>query len=136
MDNVFSISPDGPIALDGELTLERAGNAPLRTTEPVYLCRCGQSDNKPFCDGSHSREGFVDPGAVTGDSPGQDSSESALQVTVRPNGPLLVKGSFAIRDGQGQVRWEGTKAALCRCGHSENKPFCDGAHRAADFEAE
>ncbi len=136
MDNVFTVSIDGPMALDGNLTLERTGTEPLHTTETVYLCRCGHSGTKPFCDGSHAREGFGDPGEVAGTSPGCDESETALHVTVRPNGPLLVKGNFAIKDASGSVRWEGTKTALCRCGHSENKPFCDGAHRAANFEAE
>lgn len=136
MNNIFSVSPDGPIALEGNLTLERAGAEPLRTAETVYLCRCGHSGDKPFCDGSHSRKEFKDAAQVAGNSPGREEAGDALQVSVRPNGPLLVKGSFAIRDGEGTVRWEGTKAALCRCGHSENKPFCDGAHRAANFEAE
>ena len=52
------------------------------------------------------------------------------------NGPLLVSGNLSIVSGSGRVAWKGTKAALCRCGNSKNKPFCDGAHTAAGFEAD
>lgn len=61
-----------------------------------------------------------------------------VTIQVRDNGPLLVEGSIAIQDGDGgsfAVNPDKPTVALCRCGHSENKPFCDGAHRAADFQA-
>ena len=53
-----------------------------------------------------------------------------------PRGPLLVTGRVVVRAGSGRIAWRGTKAALCRCGASQNKPFCDGAHAKAGFEAE
>ena len=54
------------------------------------------------------------------------------------NGPLRVSGSFAITDAQGNVfDLSGRETiSLCRCGASANKPFCDGAHRAAGFQSE
>lgn len=60
-----------------------------------------------------------------------------VQITPSPNGPYLVRGASKIElvDRQGN-QWpiEGDTVALCRCGHSEDKPFCDGAHRAVGFE--
>ena len=57
----------------------------------------------------------------------------ALKIEVASNGPYLVKTACTIvhHDGREEIR-EGT-VALCRCGHSANKPFCDGQHRKAGF---
>jgi uncharacterized Fe-S cluster protein YjdI len=49
------------------------------------------------------------------------------------NGPLLVSGGVRILDAEGTVLYEGEKAALCRCGGSGNKPFCDGTHEKLGF---
>lgn len=58
-------------------------------------------------------------------------------VNVRPvrNGPLYARGDLEIRDGEGNVLRRATRAALCRCGSSENKPFCDGTHVKAGFRS-
>ena len=58
-------------------------------------------------------------------------------ITVRVNGPLRVSGAFVIRDGSGQgFDLSGRSTiSLCRCGHSENKPFCDGSHKQTGFES-
>ena len=55
-------TPNGPLEVLGQITVVRADGTVLRETKRSYLCRCGQSANKPFCDGSHSREHFVDDG--------------------------------------------------------------------------
>lgn len=60
---------------------------------------------------------------------------SEVTIEVRPNGPLLVKGTVHIRGADGQLIRETTQCALCRCGHSENKPFCDATHRRIGFRA-
>ena len=58
-------------------------------------------------------------------------------ITVRPNGPYLVKGSFQILDADGnEFKSEREQVALCRCGDSANKPFCDGSHGRNDFQAD
>lgn len=54
-------------------------------------------------------------------------------VDVRQNGPNFLRGDLTIETPQGEVR--DTRAALCRCGQSKNKPFCDGSHREVGFEA-
>jgi uncharacterized Fe-S cluster protein YjdI len=59
---------------------------------------------------------------------------TAVEVTPDPNGPLLVRGPLRVVLADGTVE-EVTRAAFCRCGHSENKPFCDGSHREVGFRA-
>jgi uncharacterized Fe-S cluster protein YjdI len=56
-----------------------------------------------------------------------------LEVRASENGPLLVSGGVRILDAGGAVLYEGERAALCRCGGSSNKPFCDGTHRTNGF---
>jgi uncharacterized Fe-S cluster protein YjdI len=56
-------------------------------------------------------------------------------VEPQPNGPLYVRGRIRIIDASGVVIREDTRVALCRCGHSRSKPFCDGSHKTADFRA-
>ncbi len=51
------------------------------------------------------------------------------------NGPLLVKGPAQLADAQGNpIPAQGQTVALCRCGHSVKKPFCDGSHQKAGFQ--
>ena len=61
------------------------------------------------------------------------------EITVLKNGPLRVKGDdITVKDAEGGTYdLRGRNAiSLCRCGHSENKPFCDGAHNRQGFEHE
>jgi CDGSH-type Zn-finger protein len=63
---------------------------------------------------------------------------SDVKIQVKPNGPLLVSGDVALVDGAGSAFGLGgrTTVALCRCGQSANKPFCDGAHNRAEFQSD
>jgi CDGSH-type Zn-finger protein len=61
---------------------------------------------------------------------------SEVKVTILDNGPFLVKGSIELMDAGGnQVATQGDQVALCRCGASVKKPFCDGTHSKVGFEA-
>jgi len=62
----------------------------------------------------------------------------AARITPMNNGPLRVEGEFTICDPNGtEFGLAGrTVIALCRCGHSENKPFCDGAHNRVGFQSQ
>ncbi|MEP6893158.1 MAG: CDGSH iron-sulfur domain-containing protein [Gaiellaceae bacterium] len=62
---------------------------------------------------------------------------SDVTIVVRENGPYKVIGPITIRDFEDRefVLPEGSAVALCRCGHSENKPFCDGTHKRVGFAA-
>jgi len=60
-----------------------------------------------------------------------------VTITVTENGPLSVKGPFRLLDADGNQYDVGPRkrVALCRCGASTNKPFCDGTHSRIGFEA-
>lgn len=55
------------------------------------------------------------------------------EIQASADGPLLVSGGVRVVDGDGTVLYEGERAALCRCGGSANKPFCDGTHAKIGF---
>ena len=62
----------------------------------------------------------------------------ATKVTVFHNGPIRLEGDFSIQDPEGGTYGLAgrTVISLCRCGHSENKPFCDGSHKRQEFVSE
>jgi 3-phenylpropionate/trans-cinnamate dioxygenase ferredoxin subunit len=59
-DVMIEITNNGPYKVSGPIELLDSEGSPVtvRATQSVYLCRCGGSANKPFCDGTHSRKGF------------------------------------------------------------------------------
>jgi len=57
----------------------------------------------------------------------------AASVTVSANGPLYLRGDLTIVDSDGETIDTGTRLALCRCGASAIKPFCDGSHEKVGF---
>jgi len=62
---------------------------------------------------------------------------SDFKVTVRSNGPLRLEGDITLTDQDGNAFGLAgrTTVSLCRCGHSGNKPFCDGTHNKVGFES-
>ena len=222
--NKITVTVDGPYLVHGTIPLAhqhivtnaqdeslewREGDAVVAPTAAAYaLCRCGQSDTKPFCDGAHQRVGFdgtetasrepyakqaarIDGPAMVledakalcafarfcdpqgqvwnlvhqsdqpaaarlvehqaGHCPGgrllakQRDSGQPLEPHFEPSiglvqdtakgvsGPLWVRGGIGVigADGYGyEVR---NRVALCRCGASGNKPFCDGSHVSTGF---
>ena len=65
--------------------------------------------------------------------PAMSGSSSKVTITSLPDGPLQVDGEVEILASDGSVVKETSKSFLCRCGHSANKPFCDGAHKREGF---
>src|ERR687883_1790991 len=200
--------------------LQNSKSEPLSTVSGVALCRCGASNNKPFCDGTHATIGFssenkgtekdaggeeknkvikdnrkdyvgkkitvhdnrricshaaecvnnlpsvfklnarpwIDPdgatleeiintirkcpsGALSYSIDGieyRDQNERMPMITVSKGGPYLVTGSINLMGDN--IQWaEGASKehyVLCRCGASNNKPFCDGMHRVINFKGD
>jgi CDGSH-type Zn-finger protein/uncharacterized Fe-S cluster protein YjdI len=135
-NNTVQVVYNGPLFLHGELDIENAPADMPAVKFRAALCRCGQSRNKPFCDNSHLKAGFEDYGAVGETGEDTQSKGGAMTIKFAKNGPMILSGNFAIVAASGRVAWHGKQAALCRCGQSKNKPFCDGSHTAAGFIAD
>ena len=195
------ISPveDGPLVVEDASGIAHQSGAEIDGKAKMFLCRCGASKNKPFCDGSHKVAGFqstndkapegrdrvvtyegadrtihynpqicshaafcvtqadhifrlgqkpwADPDAGTAEEvdailaacpSGALWSEAGHLDADRPTVVVQKNGPYWITDaeiGTG-VSGEGGSArkyVLCRCGHSGNKPFCDGSHYGAGW---
>jgi len=214
----IEIRENGPYRVCGDVPLSRTAQVETEFGEPVGwvpdefldeadepydLCRCGRSNDKPFCDGSHETNGFdgtetadrtdiadrrfefpAGEGVVTFDlatcehagfcgdrftnwrrlarkaadpavrerlmqmvrlcpsgalemRPEADGEqlEPALPVSIGVvrDGPYWVRGGIRIRGADGTTYEVRNRVTLCRCGHSETKPFCDGSHKHAGF---
>ena len=134
--NSISPHPNGALHVRGDVKLsDNQGNI-LAEEMRLALCRCGQSENKPFCDGSHAKIEFKDEGKI-GESRLESKAMNTLgklEITPNPNGPLIFQGNFVLRSADTSNRVYGEKAAFCRCGASQNKPFCDGTHKDIGFK--
>ncbi len=189
---------NGPYMVQGVESLANSKGEELATRKVMFLCRCGGSANKPFCDNSHSSNGFsgtkeadgskdhrddysaaeltihdnrgicahigrctdglpgvfrlrtepwIDPtgadaesvaatvrlcpsGALSHSIGGEEhrDAEGPPGIVVSRHGPYFITGGIEL---EGEQRGEGASEehyALCRCGKSRNKPFCDGTH--------
>jgi CDGSH-type Zn-finger protein/truncated hemoglobin YjbI/ferredoxin len=207
------VAENGPYLVTNAAAVRSYLGEPLRVPPQLALCRCGESGDKPFCDGSHARTGFSgakDPkrvpdrrdtypgaqvtifdnrgicqhsgfctdrlptvfrtdaepfvapsggrmdeiiravrdcpsGALSLEFDGVEARdlaewhgvrEQAIEVSL--DGPYRVTGGIPLADAAGQelARASGSSRehyALCRCGHSQNKPFCSGMHWYVQF---
>lgn len=124
--------PDGPLVLDGDFVF----GIPLAQDPPAepraFLCRCGASANKPFCDGTHKKTAFRHDGTFATDTVPGTSAAGRVTVTPLRNGPLECRGPLVVEGSDGR-RTAGDETWLCRCGGSQNKPYCDGTHEKNGF---
>ena len=70
------------------------------------------------------------------DGGAEEIPDPSVTVTPVTNGPLYLRGDIGLRLPGGDEVSRETRVALCRCGHSENKPFCDNSHERVGFEAQ
>jgi CDGSH-type Zn-finger protein/uncharacterized Fe-S cluster protein YjdI len=129
--NLLSTRESGPYAVRANIVLD---GQPLgyRAT----LCRCGASKNKPFCDQSHKEVGFSATGEPpTGKADALEVRDGELAIDPERDGPYRVRGNLEITSGTGRVVARVQAARLCRCGHSNNKPFCDNSHLRVGFKS-
>jgi CDGSH-type Zn-finger protein/uncharacterized Fe-S cluster protein YjdI len=139
--NAVVVVKDGPVHLRGDLDVRDASGDPVTRETRLAVCRCGRSGNRPLCDGSHERTfeaAGVDPGeavdaALAAASAAAEAADhSPLVVTLRRDGPVHLEGPFTLVRADGERSADET--ALCRCGASPRKPFCDGTHESIGFE--
>jgi CDGSH-type Zn-finger protein/uncharacterized Fe-S cluster protein YjdI len=130
--NLIRVLEAGPNAFRGDLRIDGEPIG-LRAT----LCRCGASKNKPYCDGAHHDIRFDASGEPpTGEKTAMlEVRDGPIDIAPQTDGPLMVRGNLEIVSGAGRVVARTNAARLCRCGHSQNKPFCDGAHAKIGFKS-
>jgi len=134
-ENTIQVAYNGPLFVRGDLQIADApANVPGLKFRAA-LCRCGRSTNKPFCDNSHLDADFSDFGAVGRASDAGADAGGPLQMNPAVDGPLLVKGNVTLVSSSGRDSWQGSQVALCRCGASNNKPFCDGQPKKTGFKS-
>ena len=109
----------------------------------MVLCRCGASANKPYCDGIHVKIGFSSGKSERlfenkrdGDTGRDRAPVTSMAIYVEPNGPYVVTGGPELRNTKRKEGASTERFALCRCGGSNNKPFCDGSHQKIGFRDE
>lgn len=130
--NLLQLRENGPLGLRANIVLD--GEA---IGMRAVLCRCGASKHKPFCDGSHNEIAFQ----ATGEPPTRPGIEALavrdgpLAIDPELNGPLQVRGNLELCCGTGRTFDKLTSVRLCRCGGSQNKPYCDGSHRTNGFRS-
>lgn len=124
---------NGPVEYRGDVRID--GQEPRIR---AVLCRCGQSKNKPFCDNSHLDAGFeaTSDVATKEDAATLEARDGELSLKPIKDGPLMVSGNLEVIAGSGRKITSGKRFAMCRCGASKNKPFCDGSHKEIGFEAD
>jgi len=126
------VETDGPLIMHGDFTINGEAQPAPRAT----LCRCGASKTKPWCDSSHSEAGFSDAGDVQPFNPDEKPQAGSLDIKTLKDGPLYLVGPHSICDADGKVARICSKSALCRCGASKSKPYCDGSHAAIGFSSD
>jgi CDGSH-type Zn-finger protein/uncharacterized Fe-S cluster protein YjdI len=130
--NAITVSSDGPLFVKGDVRIVGEGGELLLDETRVALCRCGHSRNKPLCDGSHEKAEFRAEATLTdahvNAGVGGESEGGELVIRVADPGPLMIKGSAEIRSDGSPNCCHVRVGALCCCGKSKNKPFCDGSH--------
>jgi len=138
IENMAALAPDGPVYVKGDVEVVDGDGSLKLADVRMALCRCGASENKPFCDGRHTEAGFQDPGQLVNPKPRPDGYSPGGKLTVTPlaDGPVRVEGALEVRSADGQQSsFHDTKVHFCRCGASQKKPFCDGSHKAIGFSA-
>ena len=129
--NLVQLRENGPLGVRGAIVLD-GRSVGFRAT----LCRCGASQNKPYCDGSHKTVGFLASAEPdTRASEALDVRDGPLAIDPETNGPLVVTGNLEVCSGTGRTIDRTESVRLCRCGGSANKPFCDGSHRTIGFRS-
>jgi CDGSH-type Zn-finger protein/uncharacterized Fe-S cluster protein YjdI len=133
--NMVTVTPAGPLYVRGDLEIETPYGT-VRATR-ASLCRCGASANKPFCDRNHRKTDFSDGGGFTLGKPiAPPVTERDGPLRIRPSkrGPLLFSGILELRSSDLKTYARLQNPALCRCGRSRLKPFCDATHLDIGFD--
>jgi CDGSH-type Zn-finger protein/uncharacterized Fe-S cluster protein YjdI len=134
--NRIKLNADGPVYFFGDIEVQdHEGRTVLEDTR-FALCRCGASKNKPACDNTHKKiEWKAGAGANKEKMPPiGDEKHEKLLIKLMKNGPAILEGNYTMESPELGEHTSDKGVALCRCGKSSTKPFCDGTHKTIGFE--
>lgn len=134
--NRIVLRPNGPVYFFGDIEVQdHKGNTVLEDTRFAF-CRCGASSNKPACDNSHQEIKWkADVKADKSKMPEIEEEEHGkLLIKLMKNGPAILEGNYTMESASIGQHTSDKGVALCRCGDSSTKPFCDGTHKNNGFE--
>jgi CDGSH-type Zn-finger protein len=122
--NEVLVTAAGPLKVTGNITLiEEDGT--VTHANHLTLCRCGASKSRPICDDQHMEIEFFDAGTIQKASDTMKMNRpQTLTITCVKDGPLVLRGYSRVYNRKGQ-EFLSMRTALCRCGQSTKKPFCD-----------
>jgi CDGSH-type Zn-finger protein len=122
--NEAMVTSGGPLKITGNLTLI-GEDGDVTHANHLTLCRCGASRNKPVCDDQHLDIEFLDNGNINRASDCMKVNRpQTLTITCIKDGPLKYRGYLRVYNSKGQECLS-MQGALCRCGKSTKKPYCD-----------
>lgn len=133
--NRVSLQKNGPVYFYGDIEIQDHQGKTLLEDTRVALCRCGASDNKPLCDLTHDNIHF-DAGTDADRSKlpqAASDNEDKLIIKLMKNGPAILEGTYTMESETFEPQTSDKGVALCRCGGSSTKPFCDGTHKENGF---
>lgn len=130
--NEAHLAPDGPLFLRGDISIHDGDGKLLSRETRVALCRCGATKTAPFCDNSHNGIGFEHDGACA-QGELKELAAGPLKITISSGGPAQCDGSLTVFDAFGDEVLRTDQCWFCRCGASNDKPFCDGSHKTVGF---
>ncbi len=134
--NRVVLQKDGPIYMFGNIEVkDHDGNTVLEDTRFAF-CRCGASTNKPACDNSHKNIEFeAHTNADRSKLPEvSENGQGKLLVKLMKDGPAILEGTYTVESDSFAEQTSDKGVALCRCGASTTKPFCDGSHKDVGFK--
>lgn len=134
--NTVQIIVDGPLYVHARMTVNENSEPGYRVAGfRAAFCRCGASRLMPYCDNSHREINFSDDGKVIVPLASKVKGSDALSISAIPNGPLKIEGPFTLINAAGNEVCRSSGAAMCRCGASNMKPYCDGSHIDIGFQS-
>jgi len=129
--NELLVTTAGPLKLTGNITLINEDGS-VTHSNSMTLCRCGASNNKPFCDDQHLDVDFFDNATISRFSDRMPIKRpQTITVTCVKYGPLKFSGYLRVYNTKNQ-EYITMGGLLCRCGKSSNKPFCDNRPGCSD----
>jgi CDGSH-type Zn-finger protein len=122
--NEVMVTAAGPLKVTGNITLVEEDGTVTHANH-LTLCRCGASKMKPICDDQHLDIEFFHAGTIqrASDSMAVNRPQT-VTITCVKDGPLKFRGYTRVFNRKGQ-EFLSMQTALCRCGKSTDKPFCD-----------